>query len=75
MKKVRNHSFIFLFITIIILFFILKDIIGLILWLYPLMLGNSGNITVLLTNILYGINDVYGLINWNKMLKQQKTTV
>ena len=57
------------------LFFILKDIIGLILWVYPLMLGNSGNITVLLTNILYGINDVYGLINWNKMLKQQKTTV
>ncbi|MDO4378883.1 MAG: nicotinamide riboside transporter PnuC [Erysipelotrichia bacterium] len=54
-------------------FFLLKDMVGLTLWIYPLLLHQKTTITVFITFILYTINDCYGLINWSKMKKQQKT--
>lgn len=55
-------------------FFIIKDIIGISLWLYPIFLGQSGSMTVLFTFLLYFINDIYGLNNWKRIQQQQQNS-
>lgn len=55
-------------------FFLLKDFVGLSLWIYPILNHQSANITVFFTFILYTINDCYGLKNWHKMQKEQNKT-
>ena len=53
-------------------FFIIKDIVGISLWIYPILLGESGSVTVFVTFLLYGLNDCYGLFNWKKIKASQQ---
>ena len=48
------------------LFYILNDIILLLLWGIPVLQGNFALIPILLEPVILLINDSYGWKNWNK---------
>lgn len=52
--------------------FISKDILSTILWIFPLMEGDASAWLVIVPNILFFINDLYGLYSWGHMLESQK---
>ena len=54
--------------------FIINDIILIVLWSLPVLNGNTSIIPVLLCPVLLLINDVYGVYNWKRIKKTQKTT-
>ena len=51
--------------------FISKDIISTVLWVFPLLEGDASAWLVIIPNLLFLVNDAYGLYNWNRLLKQQ----
>ncbi|MCR5068021.1 MAG: nicotinamide riboside transporter PnuC [Erysipelotrichaceae bacterium] len=51
--------------------FISKDIISTVLWIFPLLEGDASAWLVIIPNLLFLVNDAYGLYNWNRLLKQQ----
>ncbi len=53
-------------------FFIIKDLVAIILWIYPILLGEAASIPVFITFILYAINDCYGFFNWKKIKLAQQ---
>ena len=53
--------------------FLSKDILSTILWIVPLINGDASAWLVIVPNILFFINDLYGLYSWNRMLEKQKT--
>ncbi|MBR5048211.1 MAG: nicotinamide mononucleotide transporter [Erysipelotrichaceae bacterium] len=52
--------------------FISKDIVSTILWIPPLLAGDASAWLVIIPNLLFFINDIYGLISWRRMLAEQK---
>ena len=54
------------------IFFILSDIPKIVLWFIPVLQKDFTNIPLLTSNIIYFINDCYGLINWAKIAKKQR---
>jgi len=38
----------------------------------PVFNGDTRNIPLLISNIVYLVNDIYGFYNWLKMKKEQK---
>lgn len=55
-------------------FFILSAVPKIAFWIVPLFHGDTRNIPLLISNIVYLVNDIYGLYNWLKMKKEQKET-
>lgn len=53
-------------------FYILNDIVGIALWLVPIVNGDTANFSVILGPLLLFINDNYGVINWKRIKKKQK---
>ncbi len=51
--------------------FILKDIIALSLWIYPLLKGETTTFAVFFSNIIFLINDIYGIFSWKTIAKKQ----
>lgn len=51
--------------------FISSSVFKATLWLAPLLRGEFQNTTVLVSTILYLISDIYGLMSWKKLKKQQ----
>lgn len=51
--------------------FIIKDTIATLLWLYPLLRGETGILTVFISNIIFLINDIYGVVSWKNLAKKQ----
>ena len=54
--------------------FIINDIILIVLWSLPVLNGNTSIIPALLCPVLLLINDIYGVYNWKRIKKTQKTT-
>ncbi len=53
-------------------FFIVNAVTRMIMWGVPILNGNFSNVPLFMSNLVYFINDVYSLINWQKMAKQQQ---
>ena len=53
------------------LFYIINDIILIVLWALPVINGELNLISVLICPILLFINDCYGYYNWKKIFKSQ----
>ncbi|MBQ6654032.1 MAG: nicotinamide mononucleotide transporter [Erysipelotrichaceae bacterium] len=51
--------------------FISKDIISTVLWIFPLLAGDASAWLVIVPNLLFLVNDIYGLYNWKRLLKNQ----
>ncbi|HPX32371.1 MAG TPA: nicotinamide riboside transporter PnuC [Erysipelotrichaceae bacterium] len=51
--------------------FVLKDIIALSLWIYPLLKGETTTFAVFFSNIIFLINDIYGIFSWKALAKKQ----
>ena len=51
--------------------FVLKDIIALSLWIYPLLKGKTTTFAVFFSNIIFLINDIYGIFSWKALAKKQ----
>lgn len=52
--------------------YIANDLVIIILWLIPIVSGQTELISVLVGPIMLLINDVYGSYNWRRLKKQQK---
>lgn len=52
--------------------YIANDIVIIILWIIPVLSGDTALISVLVGPILLLINDIYGSYNWRKLKKKQK---
>lgn len=52
-------------------FYLLNDIIGITLWITPIINGEDGIISVIFGPLLLFINDIYGVYNWKKLKKEQ----
>lgn len=52
--------------------YIANDLVILLLWLIPIISGQTELISVLVGPILLLINDIYGSYNWRRLKKQQK---
>ena len=57
--------------TIFHYFFIINAITRLIMWGIPMLRGDFSNTPLFMSNLVYLVNDIYGLINWTKLEKQQ----
>ena len=53
-------------------FYILNDIVGITLWLMPILNGEKAMFSVIFGPILLFINDIYGIYNWKRLKKKQK---
>lgn len=53
-------------------FYILNDIVGIALWLVPIINGDTANYSVILGPALLFINDNYGVFNWKRIKKKQQ---
>jgi len=53
-------------------FFILSAVPKIAFWIVPVFNGDTRNIPLLISNIVYLVNDIYGFYNWLKMKKEQK---
>ncbi len=52
--------------------FIIKDVIALLLWIYPLLNGASTTFAIFFSNIMFLINDFYGVYSWKTLAKKQE---
>ena len=52
---------------------IVNDLILIVLWGIPIIQGNLLLLAMLINPIMNLINDTYGVINWTKMQRKQKT--
>lgn len=53
-------------------FYILNDIVGITLWIMPILNGEKAIFSVIFGPILLFINDIYGVYNWKRLKKKQK---
>ena len=53
--------------------YIINDLILIVLWGIPIIQGNLLLLAMLINPIVNLINDTYGVINWTKMQRKQKT--
>ena len=53
--------------------YIVNDLILIVLWGIPIIQGNLLLLAMLINPIMNLINDTYGVINWTKMQRKQKT--
>lgn len=53
-------------------FFIINDLVRFILWIIPSIKGNWSLLPIAITCLIYFMNDLYGLYNWQKIEKEQK---
>ena len=53
-------------------FYILNDIVGIALWIMPILNGEKAMFSVLFGPILLFVNDIYGIYNWKKLKKKQR---
>lgn len=53
--------------------YIVNDLILIVLWGIPIIQGNLLLLAMLINPIVNLVNDTYGVINWNKMQRKQKT--
>ena len=54
------------------LFFLLSSLTKVVIWINPLLNGDLSNLPLFISSLVFVITDTYGLINWNRMAKQQK---
>jgi len=52
--------------------FLCKDFVVVSMWLAPMLKGDFSSVSVMLSCLFYMVNDIYGLYNWNRIMKQQK---
>ncbi|MBO6195385.1 MAG: nicotinamide mononucleotide transporter [Bacilli bacterium] len=53
-------------------FYILNDIVGIALWIMPILNGEKAMFSVIFGPILLFVNDIYGIYNWKKLKKKQR---
>lgn len=53
------------------MFFIINGLTRVVMWLIPMLNGDFSNVPLFLSNVVYCVNDAYGLINWTRMAKEQ----
>ncbi len=53
-------------------FFILSSLTKVVMWINPLLHGNLKNLPLFISSLVFVITDTYGLINWNRMARQQE---
>ena len=53
------------------MFFIINGLTRVVMWLIPMLNGDFSNVPLFLSNVVYCVNDTYGLINWRRMAKEQ----
>ena len=53
-------------------FYILNDIVGITLWLMPILNGDTAVYSAIFGPTLLFINDIYGIFNWKRLKKKQK---
>lgn len=53
-------------------FYLLNDIVGITLWIIPIINGENAVFSVIFGPILLFINDIYGVYNWKRLKKKQK---
>lgn len=52
-------------------FFIINALTRIVMWIVPVLNGDFANIPLFMSNLVYFVNDTYGLINWTRMAKEQ----
>ncbi len=58
--------------------YIIQNLVIIVLWLMPIIEGGVGDIGLLpmaLTFAIFGINNVYGFVNWTRKYKRQKMSI
>lgn len=55
-------------------FYLLNDIIIIMLWVQPILNGQHAVFSAILSPIILFINDIYGTYNWRRLKKEQKET-
>ena len=53
-------------------FYLLNDIVGITLWIMPILNGEKAMFSVIFGPILLFINDIYGVYNWKRLKNKQK---
>jgi len=53
-------------------FYILNDIVGITLWIMPILNGEKAMFSVIFGPILLFVNDIYGIYNWKRLKKKQR---
>ena len=53
-------------------FYLLNDIVGITLWIMPILNGEKAMFSVIFGPILLFVNDIYGIYNWKKLKKKQR---
>ena len=53
-------------------FYILNDLVGITLWIMPILNGEKAMFSVIFGPLLLFINDIYGVYNWKRLKKKQK---
>ncbi|MCL2756333.1 MAG: nicotinamide riboside transporter PnuC [Firmicutes bacterium] len=54
--------------------YVLYDILTITLWLMVFINGGTGAIVILVMQIVTFVNDTYGIVNWIKLVKKNKST-
>ena len=52
-------------------FYLLNDIVGITLWIMPILNGEKAMFSVIFGPLLLFINDIYGVYNWKRIKKKQ----
>lgn len=52
-------------------FYLLNDIVGITLWIMPILNGEKAMFSVIFGPLLLFINDIYGVYNWKRLKKKQ----
>ena len=55
-------------------FYLINDIIGMTLWIMPIIHGEKAMFSVIFGPIFLFISDIYGVYNWKRLKKKQKET-
>lgn len=53
-------------------FYLLNDIVGITLWIMPILNGEKAMFSVIFGPILLFVNDIYGIYNWKRLKKKQR---
>lgn len=55
--------------------YLVDDVVFFILWLIPTIQGNLSLLPIVINPLLNIVSDIYGLVNWGKLQKKQKSEV
>ena len=54
------------------IFFVLSSLTKVAMWINPLLHGDLSNLPLFISSLVFVIADTYGLINWDRMARQQE---